>query len=447
MQESYCRKRTKKSLKRIVWALVGFIIALTCGVTFMVRFRSDKTYWEMTDYVSLIVAALLAAAGFLFGLFEFCTGLRDVLFPAKSRLANSIRAQLPGPDTGMGVEELFAIVDRDLSEHGIWFNGDKAAVGQEWVLGEDAVYIPRIRVACGRDDIVTHGTGSRIQSSRVIAFYLLDDRKKAHSTAFHSPDELRAFLDCLKLRAPDIFFCSYQEYLSCRGSSDIEWEKTLREFQHRKNEREFRIMEEERAAYNKMQTAQTAYPNSTAFSNAAKFSDTAYSDAMASSNAAAYSSTTAYSDAAAVSGNAASSWILPEPEEESAQQSMPPCLILIAASGARQYHEMFTREDVEVAAEGLIDGSYRNVELHTRPFCWMVIEGVNGQDGWFRIGATRPDTDKLRYFSAEGTQNQAAMWLTEFYDGCLDMNNPQWKDDTKQMEKKVRKEVRRTGRN
>ncbi len=417
MQESYCRKRTKKSLKRIAWALVGFMIALTCGVTFMVRFRSDKTYWVTTDYVSLIVAAFLAAAGFFFGLYEFCTGLRDVFFPAKSSLAKSIRAQLPRPDTGMDVEELFAIVDRDLYEHGIWFNGEKAAVGQEWVLGEDAVYIPRIRVACGRDDIVTHGTGSRVQSSRVIAFYLLDDRKKAHSTAFHSPDELRAFLDCLKLRAPDVYVCSYQEYLSCRGSSDIEWEKTLREFQHRKNEREFGIMEKERAAYNKMQALQTADSN-----------------------------TTAYSDAAAVSRDAASSWILPEPEEESEQQSMPPCLILIAASGARQYHETFTREDVEVAAEGLLDGSYRNVELHTKTFCWMVIEGVNGQDGWFRIGATRPDADKLRYFSAEGTKSQAATWLTEYYDGRLNTDNPQWKDDTKQMEKKVWKEVRRTGK-
>lgn len=403
MYGNYCRQQTKKGLRRIASALIGFFIAVTCGVTFAVRLRSDKTYWEYTDYAALVVAAALAAAGLVFGLYELATSIRDVFFPAKSRLAKSIRVQLPGSDTGRSVEELFGIVDRDISQNGIWFGGNKAAVGQEWVLSDDAVWIPRIRVACGRDEITTHGTGSGVRSSRIIACYLLDDQKQAHRVDFHQPDEVRAFLDCLKLRSPDIFFCSYQEYLSCR-TSEMEWEKTLRDFQHRKNEREFRVMEEERAAYNRMQ------------------------------------------DEAEASADASASWILPEPEEQSAQQSMPPCLILIAASGVRQYHEAFTREDVEVTAEGLIDGSYCNVELHTKSFCWMVIEGENGQTEWFHIGVTRPDTDKLRYFSADGTRNQAAVWLLEFYDGRLDTGNPQWKDDTKQMEKKVRKEVRKTGR-
>lgn len=400
MQQSYCRQKTKKSLRQIVSALIGFFVAITCGVTFVVRLRSDKTYWEYTDYIALVVAAALAAAGLVFGMYELVTGIRDVFFPAKSRLAKSIRAQLPGPDTGLGVEELFGIVDRDISQNGIWFGGNKAAVGQEWVLADEAVFIPRIRAACGRDEVTTHGTGSGVRSSRRIACYLLDDQKQTHRVDFHQPDEVRAFLGCLKLRSPDIFFCSYREFLSCR-TSEMEWEKMLRDFQHRKNEREFRVMEEERAAYNRMQAE------------------------------------------AETSDDTSALWILPEAEEQDAQQSMPPCLILISALGVRQYHETFTREDVEVAAEGLIDGSYRNVELHTKSLCWMVIEGENGQTEWFHIGVTRPDTDKLRYFSADGTRNQAAVWLMEFYDGYLDTGNPQWKDDTKQMEKKVRKEVKR----
>lgn len=404
MQQSDCRRQTKKSLRRIFSALIGFFIAVACGVTFMVRLRSDKTYWEYTDYAALIVAAALAAAGFAFGLYELAVCIRDVFFPEKSRLAKSIRAQLPGPDTGRSAEELFGIVDRDISQNGIWFGGNKAAVGQEWVLSDDAVLISRIRAACGRDQITTHRTGSGVRSSRIIACYLLDDQKQTHRVDFYQPDEMRAFLDCLKLRSPDIFFCSYQEYLSCR-TSEMEWERMLRDFQHRKNEREFRAMEEERAAYNSMQAA-----------------------------------------GAEASEDTSASWILPEAEEQDAQQSMPPCLILISALGVRQYHETFTREDVEVAAEGLMDGSYCNVELHTKSFCWMVVEGENGQTEWFHIGVTRPDTDKLRYFSADGTRNQAAVWLMEFYDGRLDTGNPQWRDDTKQMEKKVRKEVRKAGK-
>ena len=42
------------------------------------------------------------------------------------------------------MKELFAIVDKDIRENGQWF--DKVAVGKEWVLGDMASYIPRIRV-------------------------------------------------------------------------------------------------------------------------------------------------------------------------------------------------------------------------------------------------------------------------------------------------------------
>lgn len=238
MQDSYCRKQTKKRLIQIFPALIFFFIAAACGVLFASLLRADKTGWEYTDYFKLAVSAVIAAAGLILGLYEIYTGMRDALFPANSRLAKSIRAQLPGPDADLGVEELFGIVDRDLNEHGIWFSGARAAVGHEWVLGDDAVYIPRIRVACGRDEISRSNGGSR--SSRVVAFYLLDDRKKPHSKVLYNPNELKAFLDCLKLRAPDVFFCSYQEYLSYRAKSDIEWEEVLQGFRHRKNEREIK---------------------------------------------------------------------------------------------------------------------------------------------------------------------------------------------------------------
>lgn len=403
-QVSYCRQRTKKRLGQIFPALIILFIAVACGVTFAVRFRSDKTGWGYTEYVGLIVSAVIAAGGLIVGVYEIYTGIRDAFLPARSRLAKSIRSQLPGPDTGLGVKELFAIVDRDLYEQGIWFSGDRAAVGHEWVLGDDAVYIPRIRVACGRDEIAIHRSNGGSRSSRVVSFYLLDDRKQAHSTELRNPDELRAFLDCLKLRAPDVLFCSYQEYLSCRVGSDIEWDEVLRGFQHRKNEREIRALEAERTANSNMQN-----------------------------------------QAVAGSDDTAVTWVMPDRTEQEARQSMPPCLILIAASGVRQCHEMFEREDVEIAAEGLIDGSYRNVEIHTKAYCWMVIEGKSMEEGRFNIGVTRPDADRLRFFSAACSSRQAAMWLLDFYDERLDTGSLQWRDDTKQMEKKVRKEMKKRG--
>ncbi|MCM1104330.1 MAG: hypothetical protein NC409_09505 [Clostridium sp.] len=417
-QDSYCRERTKRRLGQIVPAFIILFIAAACGVNFAVSVRADKTGWQFTEYLKLVVSAVVAVGGLILGSHELVTGIRDGLFPGRSRLAKAIRSQLPAQNAGLNAEELFGIVDRDLYENGMWFAGDRVGVGREWVLGEDAVFIPRIRVACGRDEIVTRRSGGG--SSRIVACYLLDDQKQTHSTELHDPDELKAFLDCLKLRAPDILFCSYREYLSYRAGSDIEWEEALRGFRHRKNEREFRVLEAERAENNRMQNKTAAV-----LQNDAGFDP---DDAAGSED-----------DDGFNPEGGGESWILPDLAARAAKQSVPPCLVLTAASGARQYHEEFEREDVEAAAEGLIDGSYRNVEIHTIPYCWMVIAEENGSGGHFHAGVTRPDADRLRFFSTEGTGRQAAMWLMDFYDGRLDTGSIQWRDDTKRMEKKVRK--------
>lgn len=444
-QDSYCRQRTKRRLGQIVPAFIILFIAVACGVTFAVSVRADKTGWQFTEYLKLVVSAAVAVGGLILGSHELVTGIRDALFPGRSRLAKAIRSQLPAQNAGLSAEELFGIVDRDLYENGMWFAGDRVGVGQEWILGEDAVFISRIRVACGRDEIVSRRSGSGGQSSRIVACYLLDDQKQPHSTELHDPAELKAFLDCLKLRAPDILFCSYREYLSYRAGSDIEWEEALRGFRHRKNEREFRVLEAERAENNRMQNKTAAVLRDDAGLDP--------DDAAGSED-----------DDGFNPEGGGESWILPNLAGQAQPQSMPPCLVLTTASGARQYHEEFEREDVEAAAEGLIDGSYRNVEIHTTPYCWMVIAEENGSDGRSRIGGsetdghfyagedradghfhagvTRPDADRLRFFSADCTSRQAAMWLIDFYDGRLDTGSIQWKDDTKRMEKKVRKKLK-----
>ncbi|MCM1537555.1 MAG: hypothetical protein NC254_04065 [bacterium] len=437
-QDSYCRERTKRRLGQIVPAFIILFIAAACGVNFAVSVRADKTGWQFTEYLKLVVSAAVAAGGLILGFRELAAGLRDGLFPGRSRLAKAIRSQLPAQNAGLNAEELFGIVDRDLYENGMWFAGDRVGVGREWVLGEDAVFIPRIRVACGRDEIVTRRSGGG--SSRIVACYLVDDQKQTHSTELHDPDELKAFLDCLKLRAPDILFCSYREYLSYRAGSDIEWEEALRGFRHRKNEREFRVLEAERAENNRMQNKTAA---ALAGGNRFDAYDAAGLEDDGGFNPNRLQDSDSYTGSEDDDGfnpeGGDESWILPDLAARAAKQSVPPCLVLTAASGARQYHEEFEREDVEAAAEGLIDGSYRNVEIHTIPYCWMVIAEENGSGGHFHAGVTRPDADRLRFFSTEGTGRQAAMWLMDFYDGRLDTGSIQWRDDTKRMEKKVRK--------
>lgn len=243
-EEGYCLQRTRRRLARLLWAFLYLVIGIACGVTFVVQMMSDRADWELTDYAVLAAMAVISIGALIMGIYEAYTDIRDALFPEKSRLAKSIRSQLPFPDSAPSVQELFAMVDKDIKEHGIWF--DRVAVGQEWVFGDDVSYIPRIRVVFGRDEIKTHHSNGRTQTSRIIELYILDDRKQVQTTALRNPNELKALLDCLELYAPDALFRPYSEYFAYCGKSDIEWENLLREFQHRKNEREIAAWQERR---------------------------------------------------------------------------------------------------------------------------------------------------------------------------------------------------------
>ena len=128
-------------------------------------------------------------------------GARDTFFPEKSALAASIRSQLPYPEEAPPVGELFAMVDRDLKANGRWF--DEMGIGREWVLGEQANRIDRIRGVFVVDETRTRRSGGRTITSRVLQLVLVDDRWQKHITDFKKPQELRAAADCLALRVPD----------------------------------------------------------------------------------------------------------------------------------------------------------------------------------------------------------------------------------------------------
>ena len=103
-QGGYCLDRTRKRLARLLWSMLYLFLAAGGGVVFFMGFGEEKT--EISDWAVWIVsggAFVLFAGCFLY---ETYTDLRDAFFPAKSRLARSIRAQLPYPDEAPPVEEL-----------------------------------------------------------------------------------------------------------------------------------------------------------------------------------------------------------------------------------------------------------------------------------------------------------------------------------------------------
>lgn len=236
LEEGYCLQRTRNRLAWLVWAALFLVAGLACGMVFITQLRADHSAWKTEDYVTLVVAGILAVGGMGIGLYEGYTDLRDSLVPEKSRLAQSIRSQLPYPEEAPSVRELFAMVDKDIRENGQWF--DRMAVGKEWVLGDDASSIPRIRVVFSRDEIQHHHSGKRTTTNRVIELYILDDRRQMHVTALRDPNELSAVMDCLRLRAPEALFRSYSEYTNYCTMSEEEWAQLLLEYQRRKTGRE-----------------------------------------------------------------------------------------------------------------------------------------------------------------------------------------------------------------
>lgn len=229
--KSYCMERTRSRLVYLLLALLFLLIAFLMGVYGISRLGEDKSSWDYMDYISLIIA-LGGAVGFAAaGIYEGYTSVRDAFFPEKSRLARSIRSQLPFPDGAPGVQELFAMVDRDIEANGQWFG--RLAIGKEWILGDDASYIPRIRAVFGRNELKVVHRQNRVQSSRIVQLLIVDDRKQVQITGLREPKELEAILSCLRQRVPSAHFGDYSEYIGYCSKTDEEWYAMERAFRDR----------------------------------------------------------------------------------------------------------------------------------------------------------------------------------------------------------------------
>ena len=243
-QGGYCLDRTRKRLARLGWSLLYLVFAAAGGVVFYMQMQEDRAAWEIRDWAYTVFSAVLCLGGGVLCLYETYTDLRDALVPAKSRLAKSIRSQLPRPDEHYTVAELFAMVDRDIEENGLWF--DRVAIGKSWVLGDEAASIPRIRGVFPRDEIKVRVSNNRSQSARIVELYLVDDRKQVQCTALRNPDELKAAVSCLRLRAPEAFFADHSRMADFMSRSDHEWQAMDREVCRRQEERLAREAEQDR---------------------------------------------------------------------------------------------------------------------------------------------------------------------------------------------------------
>ena len=129
--EGYCLSRTRR---RLVWLIPRVILLAFGGVAIYLTI----TVAPAEEVQERLMVGGMGALSLLIGACLSVVAVRDACFPAHSKLARSIRAQLPFPDEAPGMAELFAMVDNDLAQNGMWFG--PVGVGKEWVLGSQASY-------------------------------------------------------------------------------------------------------------------------------------------------------------------------------------------------------------------------------------------------------------------------------------------------------------------
>ena len=231
--EGYCLSRTRKELKGILWSFLFLFIGVALAVFFYVGWKEDHAEWDRKDIISLIVSGLGAVVMIVLAVCQCYTSLRDTFFPGKSKLAKSIRAQLPYPEEAPPVKKLFEMVDKDLEENGLWF--DSVGIGKEWVLGDMATRIDRIRGIFTVDEIHQRHTQTGVRSNRTLELVLIDNRWKKSATTFYKPKELQAAAEYLSLKVPGAVRGRNRQYADFLAMDENQREAFERKFMQTKN--------------------------------------------------------------------------------------------------------------------------------------------------------------------------------------------------------------------
>jgi len=470
--EGYCLSRTRKRLTWLIWALVTLAIAVALGAVFSIGLEQDRAYWETMDYVTLAVSGGGAALLGLLGLWLGYTAIRDTFFPEKSALAQSIRSQLPYPDEAPPVDELFAMVDNDLKENAQWFG--PVGVGREWVLGDGVNKIERIRGVFVIDEIHQHHTKTGVRTSRNLELVLIDDRWQRTGTSFNDPKDLRAAADCLALRVPDAVRGDGGRCSKFWTMDESEREDFEREFRQKQNlraseqaQRELlrggaqdmilkrrngevtsrvtaslveeqlrRCLDGEESGFELTPTRPIEAEGRTLRSLDCFVQTGAGGEPqvlllleLAPSGEERDLALALTADPRRA-GDILRGWLRREapdlkgwdlrrmyvtPARPQAQRQSRAKLSLVYASGAAENHTTFTEEDVRLAAEGIVDGTYSTVDL-TSPegYLWIRVTAGDKVDARCTVEASKPGGPELEFYMTKLPPREAAAWLTEY---------------------------------
>lgn len=480
ISEGYCLSRTRKRLTWLIWAFLVLMISVALFCTFKVWLEQDQTYWETMDYVKLAVCGIGGPLLLIGGLYLGYTAVRDTFFPAKSALAQSIRNQLPYPDASPPVDELFAMVDKDLMENAQWFG--PVGIGQEWVLGDGANKIDRIRGIFVVYEIHQHHTQTGIRTSRNMELVLIDDRWQRTVTSFNNLKDLQAAADCLALRVPEALRGVNSANMDFWTMDEVARANFEREFRQKKNRRASERIQREaldggsQDMILRQTDGQVTSRVTEALVDAQLHSCMEQGEGRFILTPSHPVETEGYSfQALHVSVSEGTIWLLLELQNQpgygmakalderdvrrilsgwfrreapdtvswelrrvdtpdnqqgttvQVQQSHTR-LSLVYASGAAENHTTFTKEDVQIAAEGIVNGTYQLVDLtHSVGYLWIRVTVGDKMDMRCTVEATKPGGEKLEFYKAKLPPKEAAAWLTGYPYGRFLPGGRDWK--------------------
>ena len=477
--EGFCLSRTRKRLTWLIWALLVLAAggALLCMLS--VGLRQDRTYWETGDYATL---AFCGAGGPLLvagGLYLAYAAIRDAFFPAKSALAKSIRSQLPYPEEAPPAAELFAMVDRDLVE-ALWFG--PVGVGREWVLGDSVNRIDRIRGIFVVNEIHQHRTQTGVRTGRDMELVLVDDRWQRSVTSFNSLADLQAAAEYLRLQVPEAAWGSNGQNMDFWTMDESAREDFERDFRQRQALRASAAAQREvlsngsqdmilRRRDGEVTSRVTAALVEDILKRCLDGQESGFEltptrpletqgrpllslDCLVQEDGKvllllelapreehlALARSMDRREALAVlaawlrrEAPDLADWDLrrlyqgsggptPQPRQSHARLS------LVYASGAAENHTTFTEEDIQLAAEGIVDGTYQLVDLtHPEGFLWIRVTAGDRSDARCTVEAARPGGPELEFYITKMPPREAAAWLTGYPRGRYLPGGGDWK--------------------
>lgn len=379
------------------------------------------------------------------------------------------------------------MVDEDLKANAQWFGS--VGIGREWVLGDLATRIDRIRGIFTIDEIHQHRTQTGTRTSRTLQLVLIDDRWQRHTTSFTQPQELKAAADCLALRVPEAARgAQYTGFWTMDESAREDFEREFRQKRNLRASEEARrealrggpqdmILRRDGDVTSRVDQSLVEEALEYCLADGAPFTltpsrpipqgDRQYRELRAERRDGRLFLTLIPASASGggdvgmgrsmemsqarevtalwLQGQVPdlAQWTLgrvyaPENLAPAAQLRQAAAgkakLYLVRANGLSETHTAFTEEDVAVAAEGLVDGSYQVVEV-TQPegYLWIRAGAGDQTDGRCTVEATRPDAGALRFFRTKMAPRQAAAWVRGYPRGEFLPTEGEWKDFTKQV--------------